>query len=299
MGNVTGTSGKALPRAGSSEIETLGIDGVGLIGGSIAAAARARSVCRRIIGFGRSAPRLEAAQAAGAIDEFSLDYETAAQVDLYVCCLPVDRIAQATSRAAACMPRGSVVTDAGSVKESICDAIGPEPAAGVFFVGSHPLAGSEKQGFEYADALLFERRTCVVTPAEGSDASATARVTDFWQRLGSRVVSLSPAEHDRILARTSHMPHAVASAVAAALCPEDVPFAASGFRDATRIAAGDPQLWTSILAANRIAVTAELRSVIERCRQLVSALELGDVEQIEHLLAEGKRCRDAVGTSSV
>ncbi len=299
MGNVTGTSGEAFPRAGSSGFETLGIDGVGLIGGSIAAAAKARSLCRRVLGFGRSAERLEAARDAGLIDDFSLDYRAASEVDLQICCLPVDRIPEAILQAAACMQPGGVVTDAGSVKGSICESIGSEPAPGVFFVGSHPLAGSEKQGFAHADADLFAGRTCVVTPGPGSDESATVRVTDYWQRLGSSVLVLSPAEHDRILARTSHMPHAVAAAVAAALCPADITFAASGFRDTTRIAAGDPALWTSILYANRVAVASELRSLVDRCQQFVSALESGQVEAVEHLLADGKRCRDAVGTNSV
>lgn len=299
MGDVTSTSGDAFPPAGTCQFETLGIDGVGLIGGSIAAAAKARSLCRRVIGFGRSAERLEAARAAGLIDECSLDGKAAAQVDLHVCCLPVDRIADAVRRAAARVRRGAVITDAGSVKSSICDAIGPEPASGVSFVGSHPLAGSEKQGFEHADAQLFDAKTCVVTPDAGSDAAAVSRVTQFWQQLGSRVVSLTPAEHDRILARTSHMPHAVAAAVAAALSSDDVQFAATGFRDATRIAGGDPRLWTSIMLANRVAVAAELKSVVDRCHELVTALEAADASHIEWLLAEGKRCRDLLGSGPV
>jgi prephenate dehydrogenase len=233
------------------------------------------------------------------IDEFSLDYRVAAEVDLQICCLPVDRIPEAVRQAAACMQPGAVVTDAGSVKGSICESIGSEPAPGIFFVGSHPLAGSEKQGFAHADPDLFAGRTCVVTPAMGTDGSAIACVGEFWQRLGSSVLMLSPVEHDRVLARTSHMPHAVAAAVAAALCPADIPLAATGFRDTTRIAAGDPALWTSILSANRVAVASELQSHIDRCQQFVSALQAGQVELVEHLLAEGKRCRDAVGKSSV
>ncbi len=298
MGNVTGTSGEVFPPAGPCQFETLGIDGVGLIGGSIAAAAKARTVCRHVIGFGRSAVRLEAARNAGLIDEYALDSDAAAQVDLYVCCLPVDRIAESVRRAAVHMRRGTVVTDAGSVKSSICDAIGSQPAAGVHFVGSHPLAGSEKQGFEHSDAQLFANKTCVVTPEAGTDEAALSHVTRFWQQLGSHVVSLTPAEHDRILARTSHMPHAVAAAVAAVLTPDDAPFAATGFRDATRIAAGDPELWTSILCANSDAVAVELESVIDRCRAFIEALEASDAMRIEQLLAEGRRCRNAIGKSS-
>src|SRR5690606_37330381 len=140
MGEKTGTSGTA----GDG---TLGIAGVGLIGGSIAAAAKARGLSRRIIGFGRSSDRLQQAFRAGLIDEVATDYSAACEVDLFICCLPVDRIAESITSAARHMRPGSIVTDAGSAKHAICQAVGPTPQPRVKFVGSHPLAGSEKQGF--------------------------------------------------------------------------------------------------------------------------------------------------------
>jgi prephenate dehydrogenase len=293
MGNVTGTSGDAFPRASGSEIETLGIDGVGLIGGSIAVAAKARHLCSRVIGFGRSQARLEAARAAGVIDEIATDYSAADRVDLVVCCLPVDRIAHAVREAAKHMRPGTIATDAGSVKHGICEAVGPHPAPGVAFVGSHPLAGSERQGFEHADPQLFEGRTCVVTPQDLTDRSAITRIKNFWRALGCEVVALSSEAHDDILARTSHLPHAVAAAIAAGLANGDERFAASGFRDTTRIAASDSQLWASILLANRTAVLHELEAFIDRCRSMSSALAAADAREVERLLAEGKRRRDA------
>ncbi|HEX6983739.1 MAG TPA: prephenate dehydrogenase/arogenate dehydrogenase family protein [Planctomycetaceae bacterium] len=287
MSDATGTSGGA----GTG---TLGVAGVGLIGGSIAAAVKARGMFGRVIGFGRSVDRLEAALRAGLIDDYATEYGPACRdADLFVSCLPVDRIADSLREAAARMKPGSVVTDAGSVKRSICSAVGPEPAPGVTFVGSHPLAGSERQGFEHADADLFVGRTCVLTPCGGEPAAAVERVASFWRGLGSEVVTLSAGEHDAVLARTSHLPHLVAAAVAAALSEGQERFAAGGFRDTTRIAAGDPDLWASILLGNREAVGEALGEFIGRCEAFRRALAAGDGASLRELLHDAKRRRDA------
>jgi cyclohexadieny/prephenate dehydrogenase len=271
---------------------TLGIAGVGLIGGSIAAAAKSRCLFQRVIGFGRSRERLEDAAARGLIDELAVDYAAASEVDLFVCCLPVDRIGQAVREAARHMAPGTVATDAGSAKAGICREIGSSPSPGVTFVGSHPLAGSEKQGFEHADANLFAGRICVVTPS-GTDEPTLTRVIDFWQHLGCRVVRISPGEHDEILARTSHVPHVVAAAVAGGLREGEQQYAASGFRDVTRIAAGDPELWTGILLANRDAVIDEIGHLVERCGAISAALADADSDCLRRLLTSAKARRDA------
>ena len=271
----------------------LGIAGVGLIGGSIAAAARARMVCSRIIGFGRSAERLRTAQRAGLIDDFSTDYELCRDVDFFVSCLPVDRIAESVRAAGARMSPGSVLTDAGSTKRGLCEGIGVSPSPGTTFVGSHPLAGSERQGFEHADANLFDGRVCVITPSGAESPEAVTRVAEFWAKLGSRVVSLSAAEHDKILARTSHTPHIAAAALASIARGDDLPLAAGGFRDTTRIAAGDPALWTSILLANRAAVEATLDLFLRQCEMFREALQDDDANRLQALLADAKSRRDA------
>ena len=273
---------------------TLGIAGVGLIGGSIAAAAKSRGLFERVIGFGRTVDRLIAARAAGLIDEIATDYAAAGTVDLFVSCLPVDRIAESVREAARQMPPGSVVTDAGSTKRLLCDAVGAAPANGVAFVGAHPLAGSEKQGFEHSMPDLFVGRTCVVTPGD-ADAAAVGRVVDFWRRLGCRVVEMSPDRHDEVLARTSHLPHVVAAAVAGLLRDGEETFAAGGFRDVTRVAGGDPDLWTSILLANRHAVAGEIANLIDVCGNVAAALAESDAPTLRRILAAGKSRREAFG----
>lgn len=271
----------------------LGIAGVGMIGGSIAAAARARGVSSRIIGFGRSADRLRAARNLGLIDDFSTGEELYQQVNFFVSCLPVNCIAESVDRASRLMPVGSIATDAGSTKQQICDMTGSFPSQNTTFIGSHPLAGSEKNGFEHADAELFEGRVCVITPEETAPPEAIAKVVEFWSALGCRVVSLAAGEHDRILARTSHVPHVAAAVVAGGVDASDLPFASGGFRDATRIAAGDPALWTSILLSNQEAVSAGLDGFIKRCEQFRQAVRDGDAEALERLLSEAKKRRDA------
>src|SRR5262249_29527619 len=151
-------------------------------------------------------------------------------------------------------------TDAGSTKEMIVDAVESHMTAGVSFVGSHPLAGSEKRGPEHADANLFQDRLALVTQTPSTNIRALERTKAFWQTLGYRVRVMDPREHDQALAFTSHLPHLVASALAGIL-PEDlVDLTATGFRDTTRIAAGDPNLWTAIFLQNREAVRAALRA---------------------------------------
>ncbi|MGC1272887.1 MAG: prephenate dehydrogenase/arogenate dehydrogenase family protein [Planctomycetaceae bacterium] len=289
MGDSIGTS----DTKGTLGNGTLGIAGVGLIGSSIAAAVKSRRLFRRIIGFGRSVERLEAARQAGLIDDLFVDDDSACRdVDLFVSCLPVDRIVDSVRGAASCMKPGSVITDAGSVKGTICEALGPEPAPGVTFVGSHPLAGSEKQGFENADANLFLDRVCVMTPTGAEPASAVDRVHAFWRGLGSEVVTLSPAEHDAVLARTSHVPHLVAAALCSVPTDEELRFAAGGFRDTTRIAAGDPDLWTAVVSANRGAIEDALALFIAQCEQCREAIAAGDESAVRRFLITAKARRN-------
>lgn len=267
----------------------LGIAGVGLIGGSIAGAAKSRGLCTRVIGYGRSAARLNAAKDAGLIDDFATEIgDSCEEVDLFVSCVPVDRIPESVMHAARFMRRGGIITDGGSVKLSICNAVGVEPAPGIAFVGSHPLAGSEKGGFENADAELFQGRLCVITPRGGESETAITRVTEFWRGLGSEVVVLDPQIHDSILARTSHLPHVAAAAVASGLDSASARFAAGGFRDTTRVAAGDPSLWVSILLANRGEVSEALTEFISRCEAYRHALETNDATRLYDLLQTAK-----------
>jgi prephenate dehydrogenase len=277
-------------------IGTLTIVGVGLIGGSIGLAARRRGLAGRVIGSGRNAATLERARELGAIDHACLDLgEAVRRADVVVFCTPVTLIAEQVLAAAPACGNGTLLTDAGSTKGAIVRALEGKLPREVRFVGSHPLAGSEKRGSDHADADLFQGRVTVVTPTPKTDAAAVERTVKFWRGLDSRVVVMSPDEHDRALAMTSHLPHLLASALAGILPPELHELAATGFRDTTRVAAGDPSLWTGILLQNRAALIEALGRLQDQVIDFKKALMTGDQAAIDALLARGKRSRDALG----
>jgi prephenate dehydrogenase len=276
-------------------LKTVVIVGVGLIGGSVAAALKRRGFSGRIIGVGRAEQRLAAAKSAGLIDAGSTDLaKAAAEADLMLFCTPVDKIVAGVREAARGCRAGALITDAGSVKAGICRELAGGLPAGVTFIGSHPLAGSERQGFEHADGNLFEARVCVITPNAGTPADQLTRLQNFWHSLGSAVIELSPAEHDRALAETSHLPHVVAAALAATLSPGNRRLAASGFCDTTRIAAGDPDLWTAILLANSDEMAARLDTFGERVREFAAAIAKRDAAELKRLLQNAKAARESV-----
>ncbi len=276
------------------------IAGVGLLGGSLAAAVRRRNLARRIIGYGRNAARLQAAKTRGLLDHYvTSPSELPADVEFAVVCTPVTRIVEDVRQLRPHLPPRAIVTDVGSTKGTICRALAQAGPAGPWFVGSHPIAGSEKQGFEHADAELFVGRTCVVTPDSHPPDEVVERVVTWWRDVGMVVERLSPVEHDRALARTSHVPHLVAAGLAASLDPRDLRWAGTGFRDTTRIAAGDPELWTAILRENREQVRVGLAEVVAKLRQFDAALATDDAAAMMRLLAEGQTLRNQLpGTPS-
>ncbi len=274
----------------------LAVVGVGLLGGSVALAAKQRGIAGRVIGIGRNPERLQAAVDAGVIDEFFIELpERAAPWTIVVIGTPVDRIAEDVRRIAQVSRPGTLITDVGSVKGTICGHIQATPLAdGVSFVGAHPLAGSEKTGFEAARADLFDGKVTVVTPNSSNDGAANSAIRSFWERLGSRVIEMSPADHDAALATTSHLPHVAASALAEVLPDRFRGLAASGFKDTTRIAAGDPDLWVAILLENADAVSASLNTFSQTFEKFQAAIEKRDPDELKKLLQLAKRNRDAL-----
>ena len=278
-------------------IDTLTIVGVGLIGGSIGLAAKKRGLARRVLGVGRARDSLDRARALHAIDEAFLDLMPAVrQASIVVVAVPVDRIAAQVLQAAGDCRAGTLLTDAGSTKARLVAEIDSQLPAHVHFVGSHPLAGSEKRGAEFATADLFQERWTVITPTPRSDAGAVERTRAFWTALGARVKAMSPEEHDRALALTSHVPHLLASALAGLLPVELFDLAASGFRDTTRVAASDPELWTAIFAHNQPAVREALALVDARLGQFRQTLDAADWKSLAALLTQAKKVRDALGS---
>lgn len=275
-------------------VPTLSIVGVGLLGGSIALACRQRRLAGRIVGCDPSADVLARAQARGMLDETTTDAcQAVAKASLAVFCTPVDRLADVVGSCAdSCRP-GTLLTDVGSTKSALVRRLAGRLPAGVSFVGSHPLAGSEKAGPDHARGDLFEGRLVVLTPA-GDPPAAVSTIGAFWMALGARVETMSPEQHDEALAVTSHLPHLVASALAGVLPLEWKRLTATGFRDATRLAAGSPDLWRAIFLSNQPALLGaveEFRAHLGRFRE---ALARGDGETLRLLLEQGKYIRDSL-----
>jgi prephenate dehydrogenase len=277
------------------KVPTLAIVGVGLLGGSVALAARRRQVADRVVGCDASPAVLQRAVERGLLDEGRGDAAAlAGGADVMVFCTPVDCIAaQVLDAAPHCKP-GALLTDVGSTKAAIVRRLEGRLPAGVAFVGGHPLAGSEKHGPEHARADLFDGRLVLLTPTAATDAAAVARVAEFWQALGARVEAMDPVEHDRALALTSHLPHLAASALAGVLPAEWQNLTATGFRDATRLAAGNPAVWSAILEANRAAVLDALDRLTGQLARFQKALADGDAALLHALLVQGKQVRDGL-----
>ena len=284
----------------SPQEETIAIVGVGLIGGSLAAALRQRQAAKRVIGVGRDASRLEAAMHAGLIDEGSTDLaEVARRATLIVFCTPVDKVADGVRTALAglasalsTLHSALLLTDAGSVKGPIC----AELADVSNFLGAHPIAGSHRQGFEAADPNLFEGKVCVLTPPADADSVRVHRLERFWQSVGMKTVTMTPDDHDAALAMTSHLPHVVAASLAATLVPENLALTGTGFRDTTRVAAGDPDLWTGILLNNAAHVIDGLEAMQQRLEAFRTALKRGNADVLKQLLEEGRVRREKLET---
>ncbi|QJX00973.1 prephenate dehydrogenase [Frigoriglobus tundricola] len=274
------------------------IIGVGLIGGSVGLAAKARGVAGRVIGVDRDPATIETAVRLGALDAGGTDLAAGvAGAGLVVVCTPVDHVAGVVVAAAAHVQPGTLITDAGSTKARIVAEVRGKLPPRVEFVPAHPVAGSEKSGPEHGRADLFlNRATAVVMSPFGADWERTVRVGRFWEALGSHVVLMNAEEHDRTLAFTSHMPHAVAAAVAGVTHSDWLRITGGGFRDVTRIAAGDPQLWAAIFEANRSATLAALDAFSARLAEFRTLLAAGDGAGLVRWLTEGKQVRDALGT---
>ncbi|MBN9522594.1 prephenate dehydrogenase/arogenate dehydrogenase family protein [bacterium] len=276
--------------------EQITIVGVGLIGGSVGLAAKAKRVANRVVGVGRDRAKLDAAVRQGAIDAGATSLaEGVTRSDLVVICTPVDRISTTVAEAAPHAPAGALFTDAGSTKRNLFHAARAALKPGQAFVPAHPLAGSEKTGCEHGRADLFENRICVLTPGLGADAAVEA-VAAFWRALGARIVLMDADAHDEALATTSHLPHAVAAGVAGVTPAEWLQLTAGGWRDTTRVAGGDPALWAAIFLANRDAVLAAAQKFTTRLDEFRRLLEAGDGAGLGRWLAEAKQVRDALGS---
>jgi len=278
-------------------IRQLAIVGVGLLGGSVAKAARSGGLARRIIGVGRDPERLRPAVDDGTLDAAVTELDAGVrEADVVLLAAPVLAIEDLLERVWRAAPDGALVTDVGSTKRNIVRAAERLAATrSLAFVGSHPLAGSEQAGYRVARADLFRGATVVVTPTEKTELAALKKTTELWEALGARVTALDPETHDRTVAAISHLPHLIACALvdgAGRVEPAALELAARGFRDTTRIAAGDPDMWTEIFLANRDALTAGIEAFREALADLQRVIDAGRVEPLRAELARIKAIRE-------
>lgn len=275
--------------------ETVAIVGVGLIGGSLGLALRHRKLAGKVVGIGRRQSSLRVARQMGAVDTTTINLSRGvAEAQLIFVCTPVGQIPGHVRQVAEHCPPGALITDVGSTKQLIVESVDGKLPRQCRFLGGHPIAGGERTGPANARADLFEGRVTVLTPTKNTLAEDFDALSELWSQLGAVVVRMSPEEHDRVLAMTSHLPHLVASALAGVLPEELFRFVGTGFLDTTRIAAGSVELWRDIFLQNRQHVEHWLRLFQQRLTQFGQALSRADGETLELLLEEGKRHRDAL-----
>ena len=275
---------------------TLTILAPGLLGASVAQAARLHHAAGWIkVWARRPETRLDLAKAPWCDQVCATPVEAVEGADLIVVCTPVDRIVPLIREVGDALAPTALVTDVGSVKAEICRLGAAALSNGALFVGSHPMAGSEKSGMDHAEAELFRNRPCFVTPLADTPADAVDRVAAFWHAIGARVVTMHPDTHDEVVARISHLPHLAASALCLLLAGHDPNwhlYAGGGLRDTTRVAGGSPPLWVEILLQNRDEVIRALSDYQDQLQALHSALSNRDSHQLQALLERGKTYRD-------
>ena len=274
------------------------IFGVGLIGGSFALALRKANAVGEVVGFGRSEATLQQALQLGILDRIGEDAtREVADADLVLLATPVGQMAELMARIAPHLGAHTLVTDGGSTK---CDVVAAARAnlggRAAQFVPAHPIAGAEKSGAAAALADLYQGKKVVLTPLPENSPNAVARVRQAWELCGAAVSELTPQQHDAVFAAVSHLPHLLSFALVHDLAQRDnrdllLSFAASGFRDFTRIAASSPEMWRDICLANREALLRELRSYIAELNQMDAALEAGDAERLEQTFRAARELR--------
>ncbi|MFP6625901.1 MAG: prephenate dehydrogenase/arogenate dehydrogenase family protein [Deltaproteobacteria bacterium] len=279
--------------------ERVVIIGVGQIGASLAAAGRRSGALGRVCGVGRNPANLARAMELGLVDRVGSDLEEAvADADLVVVAAPVQASLDLLSRAAAASPRGCVLSDVGSVKGPVLEAA-EAVGVGHRFVGAHPIAGGTGRGSAAADPLLFKDRTVVLTPGAATDGQAVERIVGLWEACGARVVKMTAADHDAGVALSSHLPQMAAFALCALAGSSGLDaltdLCGSGFRDTTRIADSDGQMWLEIASANRGELVAIMKEFELLWAEMTRAVEDADGEGLGEIIDRARSFRGRIG----
>ncbi len=270
--------------------------GIGLLGGSIALSLKKNHLAREVVGVSRRQAALNHALKNKIIDHGTSDIMKAVDnADLVILATPIQTILSLLVNLGGRLKRGCIVTDVGSTKSSIVAAAQKHLPNHVFFVGGHPLAGSEKKGVEFSDANLFNESFCLLTPTEKTNKDAFEKVSEIWTRMGCIVKSVSPDEHDSILAYTSHVPHLLAYGLIDAIPQDYLVFGATGLKDTTRIAGSNPQLWNDVCMQNSKNILKSLDETIKVLAAYRKAICAGDEGSLTECFKRAKEKRDTLG----
>jgi len=282
--------------------DRLALIGVGLIGSSIARAARQQGVVRSIVATARTvATRHRVAELGLADQVVDSNAAAAAGADLVIVCIPVGQSGPVAQEIAPHLKRGAILSDVGSVKTAVRDAMAPHVPPGVHLIPAHPVAGTEHSGPDAGFAELFVNRWCILTPPAAADTAAVERLAAFWRALGANVEKMPAEHHDLVLAMTSHLPHLIAYTIVGTAedlsevtRSEVLKFSAGGFRDFTRIAASDPTMWRDVFLANKDAVLEILGRFNEDVATLTRAIRRGDGETLFNLFTRTRAIRRGI-----
>jgi cyclohexadieny/prephenate dehydrogenase len=279
--------------------EKVAVLGLGLIGSSLCHAMRKKGLAKSIVGHAKSEETRKIALEIGLVDAvYAAAADAVKDADLVIMCVPVGACGPLAAEIGPHLMQGAILTDVGSVKGAIVRDCGPHVPKGIHFIPGHPVAGTEQSGPRSGFAELFENRWCILTPLEGGDPTATAKLEAYWQACGSNTELMTADHHDLVLAITSHLPHLIAyTTVATASDLENVTssevikYSASGFRDFTRIAASDPTMWRDVFLNNKEAVLEMLGRFTEELAVLQRAVRWGDGETLFNLFTRAREAR--------
>ncbi|MBU1146852.1 MAG: prephenate dehydrogenase [Candidatus Omnitrophica bacterium] len=275
--------------------KSIAIVGLGLIGGSLGLAIKEKRLAKEVVGVSRRQATIRRALSLGAVDRVTLDLRKGIKdADLVILTAPVLTIIDIAERIKDSIKKGAILTDAGSTKKDIVKKIEALLPAGVNFIGSHPIAGSEHSGVAYADKDLFKGEHCILTRTAHADPKALNKVKRFWSKLGMKVETMSPEKHDNIISSLSHLPHAVSVALSNSCAKKDLHLAAGGFKDTTRIAAGSPGLWKDIFLTNRKNIIKDIKVLKKELSKIELALEKGNSLELLRLFKKAKDTRDSI-----
>lgn len=269
------------------------IIGTGLIGGSIGLAIKKKKLAKTIAGVSRHKESLSLAKKKGAIDSGSCSLDIIRGADLVILATPVNTLIELAPKVACLVSKDCLVTDAGSTKEEVSKRL-----SGIFpgYVGSHPLAGSEKRGVANARADLFRGSLCILTPLQNTDRRALKKIELLWRSFGARVILLNPAQHDKILSFASHLAHIAAFSLIAAVPGKYFKFASGGLKDTTRIAASESELWADIFLTNRANIIKAIESLEAQLHGIKSAIAKNDRQGLSAVLKKAAQKRKVLGS---